>query len=119
MRIGPAILMSALLLAAPALADQPPAAAPGPAQAAVAPPEAPAVPETVVRATAGYCLLCHGPSGRDGAASPLAGRDPAAIAAAVAAFRDGRQHGTIMPRIAKGFDDATIRAVAAHLARTP
>ena len=42
----------------------------------------------------------------------LIGRNPADIVAAVQAFRSGQKPGTIMDRIAKGFTDDEIKAIA-------
>ena len=63
-------------------------------------------------------LSCGKRRGRDaGAAS---GRPPAPrIAEAMRAFRSGQRPGTIMPRIAKGFSDDEIAAIAAWYAAQP
>jgi cytochrome c553 len=42
----------------------------------------------------------------------IAGRPPAEIVAAMEAFRSGQKPATVMDRIAKGFTDAEIRAIA-------
>jgi cytochrome c553 len=42
----------------------------------------------------------------------LAGRNAEDIVAAMAAFRAGQKPATVMDRIAKGFTDAEIRAIA-------
>ena len=44
---------------------------------------------------------------------PLAGRPAADIASQMIAFKAGQRPGTIMDRIAKGFSDDEIRAIAA------
>ena len=62
------------------------------------------------------CLLCHGTAAATGGMPVLKGQDPAVIAAALRDYRDGKRHGTIMPRIAKGYDDGVIDALAAYLA---
>ena len=46
----------------------------------------------------------------------LAGRDRAEIAKAMQDFRAGARAGTVMDRIAKGFTDAEIQAIAAWYA---
>ena len=77
-----------------------------PAKAASAPPPG-----------AASCSGCHGL--RDNASSALPGiygRDPQDIATAMAAFRDGTRPATVMNRIAKGFSEDEIRAIAAWLA---
>ena len=43
----------------------------------------------------------------------LVGRDPAAIVAAMQGFRAGTIPGTVMDRIAKGFSDDEVKAIAA------
>ena len=66
---------------------------------------------------AAACSGCHSP--RATAASPvppLNGRDAGEIFAAMAAFRDGARPATVMGRIAKGFSDDELHAIAAWLA---
>ena len=46
----------------------------------------------------------------------LAGRNPAEIVTAMQEFRTGQRPGTVMDRIAKGFTDDEIKAVAAWYA---
>lgn len=63
------------------------------------------------------CIGCHGPGARgSGSVAGIAGRDAREIATALMAFRAGERTGTIMNRIAKGYTDAEIAAVAAYLA---
>jgi sulfide dehydrogenase cytochrome subunit len=71
-------------------------------------------------AGAAACSGCHPSSTR--VTSPvvrLAGRDPAAIVKAVQEFRAGTRPATVMDRIAKGFTDAEIQAIAAWFATQP
>jgi sulfide dehydrogenase cytochrome subunit len=66
---------------------------------------------------AASCSGCHSP--RAGATSPVArlnGRDAGELFTALAAFRDGSRPATVMTRIAKGFSDDELRAMAAWLA---
>lgn len=68
-------------------------------------------------AGAAACSGCHPSSPH--VASPvvrLAGRDRAEIIKAMQAFRSGARAGTVMGRIAKGFTDAEIQAIAAWYA---
>jgi cytochrome c553 len=58
------------------------------------------------------CSGCHGPGG---AVPPLNGRSAADIGAAMRAFRTGALPATVMDRIAKGFSDEEIEAMAAYL----
>jgi cytochrome c553 len=60
------------------------------------------------------CTGCHPASARVATPVPrLAGLDPAAIVRAMQDFRSGQRTSTVMDRIAKGFTDDEIRAIAA------
>jgi cytochrome c553 len=68
-------------------------------------------------AGAASCTGCHPASTR--VTSPvlrLAGLDRAVIIKAMQDFRSGARPGTVMDRIAKGFTDAEIQAIAAWYA---
>jgi sulfide dehydrogenase cytochrome subunit len=68
-------------------------------------------------ALANACAACHGPDGQSQGAIPALNRLTAAeIVTALQAYRAEQRPGTVMPRIAKGLDDAAIQAVAAYLA---
>src|SRR5436853_4230920 len=68
-------------------------------------------------AGAAACSGCHPASTRVTSPVPrLAGRDSAAIVKAMQDFRSGARAGTVMDRIAKGFTDEEIRAIAAWYA---
>jgi sulfide dehydrogenase cytochrome subunit len=60
------------------------------------------------------CSGCH-PAARfvDTTVPRLIGRDPAAIVAAMQGFRSGQLPSTVMDRVAKGFTDDEIKAIAA------
>jgi sulfide dehydrogenase cytochrome subunit len=62
---------------------------------------------------ASSCSGCH-PASRsvDTPVKQLVGRNPEEIVAAVKAFRSGEKPATIMDRIAKGFSDDEIKAIA-------
>lgn len=63
------------------------------------------------------CLGCHGPGGKGAGGAPaIAGRDRAELAAAMAAFRANERPATIMNRIARGYTDAEVAAMADHFA---
>jgi cytochrome c553 len=63
------------------------------------------------------CSGCHPASTRITSPVPrLAGRDSAAIVKAMQDFRSGARAGTVMDRIAKGFTDEEIQAIAAWFA---
>jgi cytochrome c553 len=49
----------------------------------------------------------------------LAGLDATAMAVALQEFRDGRRSATVMDRIAKGFSDDEIKAIAAWFGAQP
>jgi cytochrome subunit of sulfide dehydrogenase len=71
-------------------------------------------------AGAAACSGCHPASSR--VSSPvvrLAGMDKESIVRALQEFRAGTRSGTIMDRIAKGFSDAEIQALAAWFAAQP
>jgi sulfide dehydrogenase cytochrome subunit len=62
---------------------------------------------------ASSCSGCHPASQSvDTPVTRLIGRNPADIVAAVKAFRSGEKSATIMDRIAKGFTDDEIKAIA-------
>jgi cytochrome subunit of sulfide dehydrogenase len=68
---------------------------------------------------AGGCANCHGTDGRlEGGAGPaIAGESATVIEAKLLAFRGDETPGaTIMPRIAKGFSEDELRALARHFA---
>ena len=46
----------------------------------------------------------------------LSGRNPAEVLTAIQEFRTGQRPGTVMDRIAKGFTDDEIKAIAAWYA---
>jgi len=65
---------------------------------------------------AASCTGCHAGSAKIEPRVPrIAGRPAAEIAAAMEAFRSGQKPATVMDRIAKGFSDAEIRAIAEWL----
>jgi cytochrome c553 len=63
---------------------------------------------------AASCSGCH-PANTSASTPvpPLAGQDADAIVTAMKAFRSGQRPATVMDRIAKGFSDDEIRAIAA------
>jgi sulfide dehydrogenase cytochrome subunit len=63
------------------------------------------------------CAGCHGPGGRSPGAIPsLHGQTAASIADHLRGFRDDRLPSTVMGRIAKGYSDAEIDALANTMA---
>jgi cytochrome c553 len=68
-------------------------------------------------AGAAACSGCHPASARVTSPVPrLAGVDRAAMVRALQDFRSGTRAGTVMDRIAKGFTDTEIQAIAAWYA---
>jgi sulfide dehydrogenase cytochrome subunit len=68
-------------------------------------------------AGAASCSGCHPASPRVASPVPrLTGIDQAAIARALQDFRSGQRPATVMDRIAKGFTDEEIQALAAWFA---
>ena len=60
------------------------------------------------------CSGCHATAAKADAAVPrLIGRNPADIVAAMQAFKSGQVPSTVMERIAKGFSDDEVKAIAA------
>jgi cytochrome c553 len=63
------------------------------------------------------CSGCHPASQSAGTAfTRLNGRNPAEILAAMQEFRAGKRPATVMDRIAKGFSDEEVKAIAAWYA---
>jgi len=59
------------------------------------------------------CLGCHA----GGTAIPaIKGRDASSLVSGLMEYKNGKRPGTIMPRIAKGYSEADIKAVAAYFA---
>ena len=77
---------------------------------------APAAAQQAPPACASACSGCHPPSTAAApVVPPLNGRAPEDIVTAMLAFRSGQQPATVMDRIAKGFADDEVRAIAAWL----
>jgi len=66
---------------------------------------------------ASSCSGCHAARRVDTAVPPLVGRHAADIVAQMLAFKSGQKPATVMDRIAKGFTDAEIEAIAAWYAQ--
>lgn len=64
------------------------------------------------------CAGCHGTDGAGGTAiPPLKGRDVNYMTEALLAYKDGSRPGSIMPRIAKGYTEEELKAVAEYFAK--
>jgi cytochrome subunit of sulfide dehydrogenase len=66
---------------------------------------------------AASCLGCHAAAGADSPMLPLSSLKAEQIEAAMQAFRSGTRPSTVMDRIAKGFSDEEVRAIAQWYAR--
>lgn len=63
------------------------------------------------------CSGCHGPRGHSPGPIPsIYGRTAESIAETLRGFQKGTRPGTVMPRIAKGYADTEINAVAREIA---
>jgi cytochrome c553 len=58
------------------------------------------------------CSGCHAASRAETTVPRLNGRNPADIIAAMQAFKSGQLPSTVMDRIAKGFSDDEVKAIA-------
>ena len=65
---------------------------------------------------AAACSGCHAPAQVGSPGGPIAGRSAADIQAAMQEYRSGRRSATVMDRIAKGFSDEEVQAIAAWFA---
>ena len=69
---------------------------------------------------ASSCTGCHAPKQVTDSLIPrIAGRSASDIATAMREYRSGAWPSSVMGRIAKGFDDAQINAIAAWFAAQP
>jgi cytochrome c553 len=75
-----------------------------------------AVPAAAAPSGATSCTGCHGPAGP---APALEGRPAPELTAAMTAFRTGERPATVMGRIAKGFTEAEVKAIAEWFAARP
>ncbi len=64
------------------------------------------------------CAGCHGPEGRSPGSIPtLWGRTAANVLESLAGFKSGQRASTVMGRIAKGYTDTELEAVARYWAQ--
>ncbi|MCX7375054.1 MAG: cytochrome C, class I [Alphaproteobacteria bacterium] len=82
---------------------------------------APTMANTPVELLAGGCQGCHGVAGAGANGIPMIMRAQPHedFIATMRAFRDNQREATVMGRIARGYTDAEIAALAAHFARQP
>jgi sulfide dehydrogenase cytochrome subunit len=118
-RITPLLLLACVLGSA-LVPDTPARAADAPAPAAKPPqtPPMPPLPMASAAMLAGQCTGCHGDDGASrGPASPsIGGIDKEYFVETMQAFKSGKRHATVMGRIAKGYTDEEIKAMAGHFA---
>jgi sulfide dehydrogenase cytochrome subunit len=72
------------------------------------------------RSLAATCAQCHGTDGRappGSAMATLAGMPAAYLTEQMKAFKAGTRAGTVMPQLAKGYNDAQIAQLAAYFAQ--
>jgi cytochrome subunit of sulfide dehydrogenase len=63
------------------------------------------------------CAACHGPNGKSPGAIPsIAGKPRAVIETQLGDFKSGKVVATVMNRLAKGYTDDEIKALAAYFA---
>ncbi len=73
-------------------------------------------PSMETKLLASNCFVCHGPAGKSAAHTPeIASLTSAKIIDTMARFRDGSRVSTIMNRIAKGYTEAQIQAIAGYI----
>jgi sulfide dehydrogenase cytochrome subunit len=64
---------------------------------------------------ANTCFSCHGPDGKSAGAMPwIAGKSTEYITKVMIDFKTGAMDSTVMQRIAKGFSDDEIKALAQY-----
>jgi sulfide dehydrogenase cytochrome subunit len=74
--------------------------------------------EPTGQAIAFTCAGCHGTDGRSqGVAPELNGEEADELYERMIEFKTGKNEGTIMNRIAKGYSDTALRAVAEYFAK--
>jgi len=76
-----------------------------------------AVDEFTGRTIGSACFACHGAAGASKSSIPpiIIGVPAAYIVRQLQDFRDGKRYSTIMGRIARGYTDAEIAAVAEYI----
>jgi sulfide dehydrogenase cytochrome subunit len=63
------------------------------------------------------CAACHGTDGKSAGSIPaIAGKNRAFLETSLADFKSGKRTGTVMNRLAKGYTDDEIKALAVFFA---
>lgn len=77
------------------------------------------VPDSAAAALSANCYTCHGPGGiSPGSIPSIDGKAADYLLGKLRGFRDGTELNTVMGRIAKGYSDEQLQAIAAFLARS-
>ncbi|MGF1546983.1 MAG: c-type cytochrome [Thiotrichales bacterium] len=72
---------------------------------------------STTKVIASNCVVCHGPDAGAKAIPSMIGMPAADIEKAMIEFKTDKREATIMNRIAKGYDDAQIKALAEHFSK--
>jgi len=76
------------------------------------------LPDATTALAAANCAACHGLDGRGKEAMPsLAGKSGDELKRKLHAFKSGSLAGTVMPQLARGYQDAELDALAEYFAR--
>jgi sulfide dehydrogenase cytochrome subunit len=74
--------------------------------------------ETAPPVLAASCVACHGTGGKSATGiPPISGHTVEELKTAMLAFRDGTAPATVMDRIARGYTDTEIDALAAEISK--
>lgn len=78
----------------------------------------PAVAQNAAPLAQQGCVGCHGPNGSGAESVPgIAGRNAAELRATLIAFRANERPATIMGRVARGYTEAELNAIAEYFSR--
>ncbi|MGF1642828.1 MAG: c-type cytochrome [Thiotrichales bacterium] len=72
---------------------------------------------STTKVIAANCVVCHGPDAGAKAIPSMIGMPAADIEKSMLEFKTDKREATIMNRIAKGYDDAQIKALAEHFSK--
>lgn len=74
--------------------------------------------EVPIEVLAGPCAACHGTDGRSPGGMPtLAGKSEETLLKSLKGFKSGEAPATVMTRLAKGYSDAQLQALARHFSQ--
>lgn len=72
---------------------------------------------STTKVIAANCVVCHGPDSGAKAIPPIIGMKAADIEKSMIEFKSDKRQATIMNRIAKGYDDAQIKAISEYFSK--